>query len=293
MTVAITTAPVTPAAAATGVCAPDKFGLGYESLLDAAFEDVAGASLRGRDHALDIPFLTRARDGWLDGFGMRYRYRRFEFEGIEGRNRDLHELAFPLAVAGRTDRWAFGGCFAPAVATSSNVLKDLGSRGSRDDLRLRLGLTLRRELADGAVWTVGLRRDDRFGSGKLYPSFAWEPATAQRWRVRLGLPDSAFSFRAGERHELGAELGPAGNRWHVVTDDFADEFAYEVRAGQLETYWTYGVLPRLALRLSAGYRFARHHRFVDDRGVAVSSGAEDAAYLGIYFTAGGKTGAED
>lgn len=273
-----------PASAAESACAPRAFSIGFESLLDADFENVDGADVRGRNHLVDAPFLAGEDGSWFGGIGLRYRYRRFEYEGIDSRNRDLHELAAPFAINGRAGDWALGGCVTPAVATSSNVFKDLASRGSRDDLRLRLRLELRRALAGGAVWTFGLRRDERFGSAKLYPIFAWEPAVGPRWRVSLGLPDAAFSYRAGERHVLGVELAPAGRRWHVVSDDFADEFAYEIRAGRLETYWTFRVFGNLALRLSAGYRFARHHGFVDDRGVAVSGRAEAAPYLGIRLT---------
>ena len=99
---------------------------------------------------------------------INYQYTRYEYEGIDGRNRDLHRLQVPIHFSRALEQWRLEGYVAPGVSTSSNVFKDLFNRGSSDDLFVSARLEGERKSA-ARNWIVGLAYDRIFGEPTLYP----------------------------------------------------------------------------------------------------------------------------
>lgn len=206
-----------------------------------------------------------------------YAYTRYAFEGLETRARDLHHLHVPLRWRADDERWLV--VVTPVVATSSNVFKDFLNRGGRDDLDLHLRLETQRWSGPGLGWRVALVRDTAFGSPRVYP------AAALLWRSRrvqgeLGLPSSRIDWQARDRLKLGAALFPAGNSWHVVSDE-RDGAQFDYRARAWRAALTADWRPWRWLRASAqaGLEFRRHYEFEDDTGASISRDAGSAGYF--------------
>jgi hypothetical protein len=264
----------TLAVLATPLCAPPAAGqeleLGRGNVSTAGFGD---AQVNASDHHV----TARGHAAGID-WQLGYAYRRFEYQGVDSRDRDLHRLALAL-------RWdhASGALrrtleVRPVIATSSNVMKDFVSRGSADDLMLHGVVRLERAAARGWGWQVGLARDDVFGAQRFYPVAAatW---TQRAFRAELGWPESRLDWQPAPGLSLGAGVAPAGNRWHVVSDERdGAEFSYELRAWRagFDGRWHFG--SGWAVIAQAGREFERRHRFEDDTGVRIDRRAAAAPY---------------
>lgn len=262
--------------ALAAVDSPPRFEFTRTSLATADFGD---ARLRGTENRLLIRSTSRqagdAQFRWI----LDYAYQRYEYEGLASRNRDLHRMELPLIWDGEAG-YSWSAELRPVVASSSNVFKELWSRGSADDFMLH-GRTLFGRSAGGPRWGwhLGAARDDAFGRERAYPVVA---LLRQHGGVtmELGWPVSRAMRTAGQGFETGGELAPAGNRWHVVSDERdGASFDYETRA------WRAGAIVRwrsaagLVLTTRAGLEFERRHRLEDDAGAVVNRAISEIRYF--------------
>ena len=214
-----------------------------------------------------------------------YQYTRYEYEGIDGRNRDLHRLQVPVHFSRALKQWRFEGYVAPGVSTSSNVFKDLFNRGSSDDLFVSARLEWHREFA-ARNWIVGLAYDRLFGEPTLYPVVGVELSPSPDLHLRLAFPDPALRYRFSDRITLLGRLFPAGHEWHVVSDDFTSEFDYHVEAFRAQTSLNVQAWRALSIDMALGYEFGREHRFTDDTGTRIESRIDDQWFFALGFRLG-------
>jgi hypothetical protein len=199
-------AAATPGLAFETSGAPLEIELARNSLATADFGD---ARLGGTENRLAIrgPSMP-AGEGELR-WALDYAYQRYEYQGLASRNRDLHRLELPLSW--HTDAayaWAIE--LRPIVASSSNVFKDLWSRGGSDDLMLHGRLTrVHAPAGEGWGWRLGAARDDAFGQERTYPVVA-VLHQAGRLRAAWGWPETQLAWQATPQLDVGAGIGPAG-----------------------------------------------------------------------------------
>lgn len=73
----------------------------------------APASVRTKENQVFAGFHRfEAGNGTLD-FGLDYQYTRYVYDGIDGRNRDLHRFQFPIRYQGTANGWKIDGSVAP------------------------------------------------------------------------------------------------------------------------------------------------------------------------------------
>jgi hypothetical protein len=122
----------------------------------------SAASVRTKENQVYAGlYRFEAGNGTLD-FGLDYQYTRYVYDGIDGRNRDLHRFEFPLRYRGALSGWRINGSIAPGLSTSSNVLKEFFDRISRDDLLVTARVEGRREWRSGN-WVIGAAYNRAFG----------------------------------------------------------------------------------------------------------------------------------
>ncbi|MEO0996938.1 MAG: hypothetical protein AAFX58_05430 [Pseudomonadota bacterium] len=244
-----------------------------------------GVALRGRQQRLRAGFgVTRLGGGDL-AIGLDYAYDRFEYDGIASRDRDLHRLSLPLVWRRESGASALEFALVPSAATSSNVFKNLWSDGGRDDFYLTGRVTASRTAGRWA-WHIGAAADRAFGASALYPLVGAERHFGERWHLRLLLPEPALIYSAGDRHEVTLRAYPAGQRWHVVSDDFAADFDYRLRTFRTEAAWRLKLTRRFSVEASAAYDTGRRHEFADDALTTVDVTPDDGWTYGLAVCAG-------
>jgi hypothetical protein len=234
----------------------------------------SAASVRTKENQVYAGlYRFEAGNGTFD-FGLDYQYTRYVYDGIDGRNRDLHRFEFPLRYRGAVSAWRIDGSIAPGLSTSSNVLKEFFDRISRDDLLVTARVEGRREWRSGN-WVIGASYDRAFGRPLLYPIAGIEFSPNEALDVRLAFPDSGFEYRTSARQSLSGRLFPAGHQWHVMTDDFDAEFDYRVEGIRAQVGWSIRLWKQVTLDLGGGYEFGRKHFLTDDLGVRIESDVDD------------------
>jgi hypothetical protein len=234
----------------------------------------APASVRTKENQVFAGFHRfNAGNGTLD-LGLDYQYTRYVYDGIDGRNRDLHRFQFPLRYQGGLGRWKIDGNIAPSISTSSNVLKEFFDQVSSDDLFATARLEGRRE-SGSRDWVLGLAYDRRFGRPLVYPIAGVELSPSDALDVRLAFPDPGFRYRWSNRQSISGRLFPSGHQWHVMTDDFSSEFDYRVEGIRAQLGWSIRLWKQVTLDISGGYEFGRKHYLTDDLGVRVESDVDD------------------
>ena len=225
-----------------------------------------------------------AGNGTLD-VGLDYQYTRYVYDGIDGRNRDLHRFQFPLTYRNTHGAWTLDGSIAPGLSTSSNVLKEFFDRISRDDLFATVRLEARRG-GPSRQWVLGMAYDRSFGKPRAYPVLGIELSPSDAIDIRLAVPDPGFRYRWSDRQSLSGRLFPAGHQWHVMTDDFSAEFDYRVEGYRAQLGWSIRLWRQVTLDISGGYEFGRKHYLTDDLGARIESGVDDQWLLLFGVRAG-------
>ena len=266
-----------------------------------------GERVRDRVEGVRIPLPTFARPNWRLESGLDYAYTRFEYQGVDGRNRDLHRLSLPIhfgvgptqgaepdaisgsgaapAVRPTGVRHAFS--LEPAAASSSNVFKDPLNRATRTDFRVDAGwrVELPAEIAAAGDWgwVVGARRDHRFGGPRTYPvaGLAWRAPTGD-WSAQAVFPDLRAAWHGSERAGAWFRAGPDGERWAVLSDELdGARFRYRQRRWVAAIGGSVNAWSGLHAGAELGIAFGRRHRFVDDTGTAVELSPGAAPFAGL------------
>lgn len=246
-------------------------------LQDAAFGD---ADMAGREQGLRVEFPDFPLGEGRLGIGADYLYTHYSYRGLSTRDRDLHRLAVPV-------EWNHGTTHVvrlsavPTVATSSNIFKDLFSRGTGEDVKLYGSATVERVPETGWGWRLGAGYDDRFGDAQAYP-IASALYRSARIALELGWPQASAHWWPHDDWRLGVEIAPAGARWHVVSDERAGaDFDYIVEAWRaaLGADWTFASGWQLSLQL--GSEFDRHHDLEDDTGARIDADAASTAFAAL------------
>lgn len=244
-----------------------------------ASADFGDARLDGTENRLAIRGASLPAGEGEFRWALDYAYQRYEYAGLASRNRDLHRLELPLRWQGDAAlSWTVE--FRPVIATSSNVFKDLWSRGGADDLmwhgRVLAG---RAPGGPGWGWRLGAARDDAFGREAVYPV----AALLRQHRgltMEIGWPEARAMLEIGRGFELGGEVAPAGAKWHVVSDERnGADFDYEVRAWRAGAVVHWRSAGGLMLTTRAGLEFERRHRLEDDTGATVNRAVDEAGYF--------------
>jgi len=260
--------------------------LGYAVLPAEDMSLPPGAGVATRESTLSACFVSVHGSRFRFDLGMDYAYVRHEYDGVAGRDRDLHRLQLPLTLRRRGEGWRFDALLAPGVATSSNVFKDLGSRASDEDFLLTGRIELRLRRGPRSAWLLGAAHDRSLGESRTLPVAGLEYRPSAVLGLRLAWPDPSLQMAVSARQSVLLDLFPAGQRWHVVSDELGDTFDYRLEGWRARATWSYRLTDGLAVDFGVAREFAREHGFVDDTGRPIDAGV-DAGYV---FTLGIRLG---
>jgi hypothetical protein len=276
--------------AAVSVTAADRdypfMAASYTKVPESNFEiPKEGSDVETREYRLLLGLFEFGADNLRFDLGTDYQYTRYEYSGIEGRNRDLHRLQLPVGFDYRNRAWRLDSFIAPGVSTSSNIMKDLFDAGSGDDIIVTARLEATIDENNDLAWLAGLAYDRSFGEPVPYPVFGVRYRLRDQFRFRLAFPDSEFRYTPSPRQRLVVRLFPAGNEWHVFSEELNDDFDYEVKAWRARATWSLGFRKLVWIDLAAGYEFGRSHAFVDDAGRIIDADVENQffATIGLRF----------
>ena len=234
----------------------------------------APASVRTKENQVYAGLYRRIAGGGTLDVEFDYQYTRYVYDGIDGRNRDLHRFQFPLRYHGLLGGWSTEAILAPGISTSSNVLKEFSDAISSDDLFATARVEGRR-VSSSRRWVAGIAYDRAFGKPRIYPIAGIELAPSDSLDLRLAFPDPGFEYRFSDKQAITGRLFPAGHQWHVMTDDFDSEFDYRVEGFRAQLGWSIRLWRAVTLDISGGYEFARKHYLTDDPGVRIEADVED------------------
>ncbi len=244
------------------------------------------ATVAAKEHYTALDWPVRSNDRFLLAVGFHYQYTRYEYSGINSRNRDLHHLQLPVRFEITDDDRRLSAYVAPGIATSSNVFKDFLNRGSGDDWYLSGAVEV--EIGDpGRRWLFGAAYDRSFGESRIYPILGLGFAPGDNLNLRLAYPVSGVAWEYSDRSTITASVLPAGFEWRVVTDDFASNFDYRVEGIRTQLNWTHRLFERWSIDLSAAYETDRRHELVDDLGQPVVGYPQDEWIFAITVGVGG------
>lgn len=244
------------------------------------------ASLEVTDQQLAIG-LARVRFAscTLD-IGLDYQYSRYEYTGIDSRNRDQHRLQVPLRIRGGEGDPDFEAWLTPGVSTSSNVFQEPLDRWSDDDVTVAAGAEWQWPAARGVRFIAGVAHDRTLGREATYPIAGIRYRPRESFSLRVAFPDSELRYAPGGSQELTARLYPAGHEWHVVSDTLQRDFDYGMRAVRAEGTWSYRLRKGVTIDLTLGYETRRRHRFTDDLGTRIETDADDQWLASIGLRVG-------
>ena len=244
-----------------------------------------GTALEAEETQVSTGMGLAAGDTLSLEIGIDYQYTRYEYAGIDSRDRDLHRLQFPLHFAADMGEWQLKGYVAPGVSTSSNVMKDVFSEATSDDL-IVTGRVLVERTRGETDWIAGVAHDRRFGRSRTYPIVGVLLEPRDNMHVRLAFPDPSVTVNVSDRQAVQARLYPAGHQWHVVSNDFSSDFDYRVESWRGQLNWRLTLWRALALDLSTGYEFGREHRFTSDSGTRLAIDIEDQWFFAVGLSLG-------
>jgi len=275
-----------PAAAAPDDERPDgTFWLAASIGRVPAADVAADATLEGEETRISAGFGRLSLASVNLNFGLDYEYTRYEYGGIDSRDRDLHRLQLPVHFDSDLGAWQLSGYIAPGISTSSNVMKDLRDRASGDDFIVTGRVRVQQSNA-GRTWFAGIAHDRRFGRSLAYPVAGLEFDPTPNVHVRLAFPDPGVAIGVSERQSIHVDVYPAGNQWHVLDDDLTSDFDYRVESWRGQLTWRLPLWRMLGLDLSAGYEFDREHYLSDDAGMRLDIDIQDQWFIAASFRLG-------
>ena len=245
-----------------------------------------GANVSTEDNQFAASFARVSLGQATVDFGLAYQYTRYAYEAIDSRNRDLHRVQLPIWISAPLDVWQLRAYVAPGIFTSSNVLKDFFNRGTSDDLYVSGRVEATRTDASPS-WLIRLAHDRSFGQSRTYPVLGLKLSPSESVDIRLAWPDPAVDVALSERQSLSLSVYPAGNQWHVRTNDFSREFDYRFEAWRSQFNWNVGITGSFSVDLSIGYEFDRSHHWTDDPGARLDADADAQWLYAIGFRLGG------
>ncbi|WP_405229464.1 HAD hydrolase-like protein [Lentisalinibacter sediminis] len=260
--------------------------LGYAVLPAEDMSLPPGAEVATRESTLSACLLSTDSGRYGFDLGMDYAYVRHEYDGVAGRDRDLHRLQLPLTLRRHGDGWRVDALFAPGVATSSNVFKDLGSRASDEDFLLTGRIELRLRRGPRSAWLLGAAHDRSLGVSRTLPVVGLEYRPSAALGLRLAWPDPSVQVAVSARQSVVLDVVPAGQRWHVVSDELGDTFDYRLEGWHIRATWSYRLKEGLTVDVGVARELGREHGFLDDTGRSIDAGV-DAGYV---FTLGIRLG---
>lgn len=245
-----------------------------------------GAEVATRESTLSACFLSVDGSRSALDLGMDYAYVRHEYDGVAGRDRDLHRLQLPLTARRQGEGWRVDALLAPGVATSSNVFRELGSRATGEDFLLTGRIELRLRRGPRSAWLLGAAHDRSLGESRTLPVVGLEYRPSAALGLRLAWPDPSLQVAVSERQSVVLDVFPAGQRWHVVSDELGETFDYRLEGWRARATWSYRLTDGLAVDVGVAREFGREHGFVDDTAEPIDAGV-DAGYV---FTLGIRLG---
>ncbi len=245
-----------------------------------------GSAVDTREYRLVVGIIEFGPGDLGFNLGADYQYTRYVYDGVASRNRDLHRLQLPVGFDYQNRAWRLDGYIAPGVSTSSNVMKDLLNKGSRDDVIVDVRAEATIDATEHRAWLTGLAYDRAFGTPVPYPVFGALFYLGNKLRFRVAFPDPEVRYTPSARQRLVVRLFPAGNEWHVSSDELDDDFDYEVKAWRARATWTLGFKNIVWIDLAAGYEFNRSQRFADDVGRSIHADLDDQAFASIGLRLG-------
>ncbi len=254
--------------------------LSHVTLADADFG--SDAELGGREDGLLLRTPNFDVAGGSFAVAADYTYTHYDYSGLATRDRDLHRLELPLTWTGASTTHARIAVI-PTAAASSNVFKDLFSRGGSDDYSLYANASIERLPSGGWGWRAGAAYDDSFGDKRAYPVLALLH-DGDEVTLELGWPRTRIDWHVHPSVDLGLDVAPAGGRWHVVSDERdGAEFFYITKAWRAQLLAQWAITPHWQLDAIVGYEFDRSHEFEDDNGLRIDEDVDSTVLYGVDF----------
>ena len=268
------------------VSQPPYLAVSSTSVPNASFESPpSGSEIETAEFRVSAGIFRFGDESANVDLGLDYQYTRYQYDGINGRNRDLHWLQLPVGFATPAGRWQISGFVAPGVFTSSNVFQDLFDEGSSDDFSVTGRLEALSAMKNSMQWLAGVAYDRSFGEPNVFPVAGVVYRPNDDLRLRIAFPDSEIRYRATPRQAWTGRVFPAGSEWHVVSDELGTDFDYSAEAWRAQAWWSYRLSLKLSLDLSLGYEFGRHVDFIDDTGARINADVDDQFFFafGLRF----------
>jgi hypothetical protein len=261
----------------TAFAAAPAWSVRWSPRIDAGRE-VLGQSVRARRQTTEVAYRFNAEDE----ADFAHEFRDLDLPDVDGvpadTNSYVHRLTFAWQRQSEDLRLRLG----LTVAVSSNALKQPGDLYAGD-----------LQPAVGALWRVGsgwlaLYADDRLGRTRVYPGFELELRPAASHAVRLGFPETVWSWQLAPHWRSAAAIGPDGACWRVRDAEF-DERRSKVCSRAWQAAWTlqWRAARLLAVEAAVGRRFASsvEYQLRDGRrvGIDVPAGSFYSLGLGARF----------
>ncbi len=222
--------------------------------------------------------MLRPDDRW--SFGVGHRYAILKVDPLEAEtNGHLHTLFFPLHWQSRSESGSFRASIAPAISTSSNILKDPGQY-SADALQFLAALEWAQSLATAVNLRYGICGDHRFGNYRIYPlvSVDWQPNSD--WAIEVGFPTLQARYRISSRFSSSVRFTPDGNEWHVADKSLENESRLVYEAYLLEWTLSWQASRSLALTASVGRQYQNRYEMTLRDGSQVQLSSEPSTRIG-------------
>ena len=205
----------------------------------------------------NVDLLFKLNKNWAFGAGHRYTIMNIDPLELQT-NGYLHTFFLPLHRQSQSDRKSFRFSIAPALSTSSNVIKH-PSEYNADAFQLLAALVWSRQLFDRVNLRYGVCGDHRFGSYEIYPlvSVDWQPHAD--WTIELGFPTSQLTYQVSRSLTSSLRIAPDGNEWFIKDKGLQKQSQVVYEARLLEWALNWQAHEHFMMTVSVGRQF--HNRY--------------------------------